>query len=550
VDLGERSASGRLTSPIDGFQTSMPAHVADYAAFALVGGVLYFAAAKLSLALLLPGHPATAIWAPNALLLAALMLLPRRAWWLVFATSAVAHVAAITGVFPPWRLAWQIAFNWTLTASAASALRLLVPDGQPFRKLRSLAIYLAVAVVAIPALVAWLAPNALLALLGGDSAQSPWLAWRISFLSNASAFLVLVPAMVLVASEGTTWFKRATIMRCAEGAVLAAAICLVATVAFSSPAPSPALLYAPLPLLLWAAVRFGVAGIASALFGVSLIAAFEALDTRGLFSGAPVVENIFNLQMFLFAIALPLLSVAVVIDERARAVEATRAGEDALRASLAQIRDLAGRLIGAQEAERMRIARDIHDDYSQQLAAVAIGLSRIRQLPGDGAPDVSPEIVRAQDRVAAVAESLRKLSHELHPGVIQHIGLAQALQTYCEEFADWNAVETDFSVRGTLEPLPSGVDVALYRVAQEALNNVARHAGAKRVAVTLAIGPDSLELVIADDGRGFVREPAGARQSLGLLSIEERVRAVGGTLDIASAPGRGTEVRVGVPLRS
>jgi len=548
VNLGERTASDRLAPPVGGWQVSMPAHAADYVALALAGGVLYFLSAKLSLALLLPGHPATAIWAPNALLLAALLLLPRRAWWLVFATSAVAHFASIAGVFPTWRLAWQIAFNWTLTASAASALRLLVPDGHLFRSLRSLAIYMTVGVAAVPALVAWIAPNALLSLLGVDNAVPPWLAWRISFLSNASAFLVLVPAMVLVASEGATWFRHATLIRCAEGAVLAVAICLVATVAFASPAPSPALLYAPLPLLLWAAVRFGIAGIASALFAVSLIAAFGALETRGLFSGTHAVENIFNLQMFLFAIALPLLSVAVVIDERARAIEAIRAGEDALRASLARIRDLAGRLIGAQEAERMRIARDIHDDYSQQLAAVAIGLSRIRQFPG-GTDDVGAEIIRAQDRVAGVAEALRKLSHDLHPGLIQHIGLAQALQIYCEEFADRNAIETDFSVRGTIGALPQGVDVALYRVAQEALNNVARHAGATRVGVTLTIGHDSLELVIADDGRGFVRDTAAARQSLGLLSIEERVRAVGGTLDIASEPGRGTEVRVRVPLR-
>src|SRR5262249_60217715 len=128
---------------------------------------------------------------------------------------------------------------------------------------------------------------------------------------------------------------QASFAGCAAGVMLAAAIYLVAKLAFETPAPSPALLYTPLPLLLWVAVRFGVAAIASTLFGVALIAALGALETRGPFSGTPAVDNVFNLQMFLFAIALPLLIVAVVIDERARAVEAIQAGEDALRAILA-----------------------------------------------------------------------------------------------------------------------------------------------------------------------------------------------------------------------
>lgn len=549
MDLGEQTASSRLAPPAGGVEAGTLVHAARLAAFAFAGGVLYFAATKLSLALRLPEQPAAAIWVPNALLLAALMLLPVRLWLVAFAAAGAAHVAANAGVYPLWRIAWQIAFNLTLTVSVASTIRLVVPGSLPFRSLRSLAAYLVLAVVAIPALLSWLAPNATLALLGLNDALAPWMAWRTSFLSNAVGFLVLVPAIVLAASQGAGWFRRATPMRCTEGAALAVAIFLVATHAFSTTGPSPALLYAPLPLLLWAAVRFGIAGVASALFGVALIAAFKALETRGPFSGIPAADNVFNLQMFLFAIALPLLILAVVMDERARAVEAIRAGEVALRASLAQIRDLAGRLIGAQEAERMRIARDIHDDYGQRLAAIAIGLSRVRHLVGDSAAGLSAEVVRAQDGVAGVAESLRKLSHELHPGVIRHVGLAQALQAHCEEFAERNRVRTRFSVSGEVDSLPDGLDVAFYRVAQEALQNVARHARASHVDVALALGPDSIGLVIADDGCGFVRDAPGARRGLGLLSLEERVRAVGGRLAVTSEPGRGTAVRVAVPLR-
>ena len=104
-------------------------------------------------------------------------------------------------------------------------------------------------------------------------------------------------------------------------------------------------------------------------------------------------------------------------------------------------------------------------------------------------------------------------------------------------------------MRGAAESLPDGLDVALYRVVQEALQNVARHSRAKHVAVTLALGPDSVELAIADDGRGFARDAAGARRGLGLLSLEERVRAVGGRLDVVSTRGSGTTVKVEVPLR-
>ena len=549
MDVGVPSTPGQLALPVGASPAARkPAGLVLVIAFVLAGAILYFAAAKLGLALRLPGQPAAAIWAPNALLLAALMLLPRRWWWIAFAASVPAHLAANIGAgFPLWRLAWQIAFNWTLTASTVFALRQLVPGRLPFRKLRDLVIYLAVAVLAIPAVLAWIAPNALLQLLGQGSAATAWIPWRSSFFSNAAAFLVLVPAIVLLVSEGATWIQRATVARCIEGIALSSTIWLVSTLAFDRSASSPALLYAPLPLLLWAAVRFGVAGIASALSGVALIAAFGAIDARGPFTGLPAVENLFNLQMFLFAIALPLLILAVLMDERARAAEAIRARDKALHASLAQVRDLAGRLIGAQDAERSRIAQDIHDDHGQQLAAVAIGLSRVAQIMHAKAPEMTAEFDRLQDGIHGLAESLRKLSHELHPGVLRHVGLVQALQTHCEEFAERNSLEADFQARGETGRLPPGLDAALFRVAQEALRNVARHAHATHVGVTLVFTADSLELVIADDGRGFMRE-ASEKRGLGLLSLEERVRAVGGSLEVASEPGRGTEVRVKVPL--
>jgi PAS domain S-box-containing protein len=218
-----------------------------------------------------------------------------------------------------------------------------------------------------------------------------------------------------------------------------------------------------------------------------------------------------------------------------------------LRARNVRIQDLAGRLIAAQEAERTRIAREIHDDVNQELAALAIALSAVRRRLPAGADDVRAELARLQWHTVELSNDLRQLSHELHPGVLKHAGLVAALRGHCAEFRGQHPVEVTFEATGELDGVPADVALCLYRVAQEALRNVGRHAAALRATVILARTDDGLELTVADDGRGFDRTATRRAGGLGLLSLDERVRLVGGSVRIDTEPRRGTTLRVRVP---
>jgi len=221
--------------------------------------------------------------------------------------------------------------------------------------------------------------------------------------------------------------------------------------------------------------------------------------------------------------------------------------QEALRASHRQVQELAGRLITAQETERSRIARELHDDLSQRLAALAIGHSALkRRLPPDRS-DLHDELTRLQQQAVSLADAIHQISHELHPGILQHAGLFAALQAHCAEFGRQQPVEVAFHSTGDLNGVPAEVALCLYRVAQEALQNVATHAQARRVEVAIDPNGAGLEMVIRDNGRGFGPESAG-HSGLGLISMDERVRLVDGTVQISSQKEQGTEVRVRVPL--
>jgi PAS domain S-box-containing protein len=240
----------------------------------------------------------------------------------------------------------------------------------------------------------------------------------------------------------------------------------------------------------------------------------------------------------------------VDITERRRAEEAIREQEAVLRMSEQEIQQLVGRLIAAQEAERSRIARDLHDDTSQQLAGLAIALSGLKRRMGavQGNEDLQGDVASLQERTIALTENVRHLSHDLHPSVLEHSGLVTALTTYCRQVQGEQSVVVTFTTEGDFEPAGKQVALCLYRIAQEALRNVVAHAGARRADVRLRRTGDGAELTIADDGKGFDIARTGERSTgLGLVSINERARLVGGTVSITTELNKGTRVRVQIP---
>jgi len=217
-----------------------------------------------------------------------------------------------------------------------------------------------------------------------------------------------------------------------------------------------------------------------------------------------------------------------------------------------RIRQLAhqfNRTLDARVSERTRIARDLHDDACQEVAGVAVEISNLLHRGGNIRDDnVQQALSTVHTRVASVAESLRLLSHDLHPSVLQHIGLVAALESHCAEVERQHDVQVRFSTSGVVEPITPTVALSLFRVAQEALRNAARHGHARHIRVTVARSDDQLALSVSDDGEGF--DPAGVQRNsgLGLVSIEERVRLVKGHVTVRSEPRQGTAIDVRVPV--
>jgi PAS domain S-box-containing protein len=217
------------------------------------------------------------------------------------------------------------------------------------------------------------------------------------------------------------------------------------------------------------------------------------------------------------------------------------------------LQDLAGRLIAAQELERARLARDLHDDTSQQLAVLSMSLSALkRRLAGlEGGADLLRDMATVQERTAALTENVRHLSHDLHPSVIEHAGLVATLARYCDELSRQKSVSLTFDAPPDFGVIDAAAALCLYRVAQEALRNIVWHAQARHATVRLGRAGDAAELTITDDGRGFDAVKAHkSRRGLGLVSISERVKLAGGTASIVTELGKGTQVRVQVPANA
>jgi len=214
-----------------------------------------------------------------------------------------------------------------------------------------------------------------------------------------------------------------------------------------------------------------------------------------------------------------------------------------LQRSYDRIRDLGARLLNAQESERSRVARDLHDDISQQMALLEIDLEQLAGVVEGDAQDLTAETLhRAQE----IGRSVHDLSHRLHPAKLRLIGLVAALQGLRRELSQ-PAFEITFTHKNVPAALPEELALCLFRIVQEALHNAIKYSRGRKVSVDLEGGPAGLTLTIVDDGVGFDVN-ATWRKGLGLISMRERLEAVGGSLEIHSKPGAGTRLTAAVPV--
>jgi len=207
--------------------------------------------------------------------------------------------------------------------------------------------------------------------------------------------------------------------------------------------------------------------------------------------------------------------------------------------------EMAQNLIQAQEQERVRIGRELHDDINQRLAMLVVELEQLQEI----APDARCRIQELGQQAMEISNDVQALSHDLHSSKLEYLGVAAGIRSWCMEFAERQKMEIHFKsdVRSLL---PLEVGIPLFRVLQEALHNVIKHSGAKWVEVQLREDSGEIHLMVRDSGKGFNVESAMKRKGLGLTSMHERVRLAGGTITIESKTRVGTTIRVRVPFKS
>jgi PAS domain S-box-containing protein len=235
------------------------------------------------------------------------------------------------------------------------------------------------------------------------------------------------------------------------------------------------------------------------------------------------------------------------VNDQKQVEEALRARERSLRHAREGLQKLAAKLLHAQEEERRRIAREMHDDWTQRLALLCIDIAKLEK--HIGAPEKALPLLRTmQEQLVSLSEDVHALSRQLHPAIVDDLGLVEGLRSECASFSRREGIHVVYLPGEVPTSLPKDVALCLYRVAQEALRNIAKHAAVKEARVSLDATGSQLLLCVQDRGVGF--DPAALRcqPGLGLSSMDERVRLIQAGLSVTSAPGQGTTVAVCVPL--
>lgn len=235
-----------------------------------------------------------------------------------------------------------------------------------------------------------------------------------------------------------------------------------------------------------------------------------------------------------------------IVEERTAQLKAT--GRQ-LAEKAAELQRVLSETVDAQEQERERIARDVHDGINQLLVGAMLELtSGLRRLERGAVDEAREAILETQEILREVESEIRRVVFDLHPPLLEGLGLPAALRRLCDEFAAHTDVDCRMTVEGRPVRLPDRVEIGIYRICQEALNNVANHAAAETVSVRLRFGPETVGIEVEDDGKGFDPVLPSTEGHLGMRSMRYRAESAGGRLRVDSTPGSGTKVTACMPL--
>jgi PAS domain S-box-containing protein len=209
---------------------------------------------------------------------------------------------------------------------------------------------------------------------------------------------------------------------------------------------------------------------------------------------------------------------------------------------------VSSQMIEAQEKERSRIARDLHDDICQRLALLSMEIEQAKRLSSDSPADTTQKLQEIRKHCSEITGDVQSLSHQLHSSKLELLGIEAAIRGFCREFARQHEVKIEFTCRNVPKHLPKEISLCLFRVAQEALQNAMKYSGVNLFSLEMLTLEDEIHLAVTDEGAGFDLEAAKRKQGLGLMSMQERVHLMHGLLSVESKPGKGTQVLAVVPL--
>lgn len=485
----------------------------------------------------LPGRSLYLLWLPGPLLLGWLLSLPAWQWrepllaatagtllaLLVVPASAYVGVLASLGEF-----ALVTAVAWVMVRWQQNRPLL---EGY-----RDLTLFLLLACVLLPLCGAWWHAWA----VGAPVADTRDL--RALALCHSVSYLLVVPAVINLGRSIRAPQRRQGLN--VQAAVLAGALlavlALLWTVDWRDGVITPLLSLAPVPILVWALIVFGVPGASVGMLLVATLGTVLGQYGLGPFGFWSPERNLLTAQVWTLGTGLALLFLGALSDQK-------MSSRIKLHRAYQRLGEVTGRMLVVQEEERTRIARDLHDDINQSLAAISIRMSSLRhQLPERERPIVT----ELQDQLLAVSNDIRSISHELHPSILRFTGLASALDAFCNKRNARGSLRLCCSI-DCAPRLGEDSELSVFRIVQEALNNVDRHARASVADVRITVHGSDVVLRVDDDGVGMPSSGSAARApGLGLISMEERARLLGGSLQVSQSPLGGTRIEVRFPVPS
>lgn len=489
----------------------------------------------VSVELWLPGPRMHMLWLPGALLMCALLATPaHRAWMPMLAVCLGAAAVLVPLGLPLLQSLALVAAQCLLVWPVAVLLRVPLAGAPPLQRPRWVLRFVLLAVLGLPLL-----GSGLSALVSPWLGLSPWLGhWSNIALSHATSYALLVPPFVSIAHPGTGAPPRPGVGQLLGIIALAGMFLLTCWFPLGDPfITQPVLLLMSFCVMVYLLLAFGAPSAFIALLLLSL-ACMQISVAHGfpppLGAGR---TSVMAIQVWTIALALALLTLVVVAEQR-------RSLRMSLQAAYERLAELTGRMLLVQEEERARIARELHDDINQSLAAISIQLSGLRrELGGPQRQKVSS--LHAQ--LLQVSGSVRQISHDLHPSILRFTSLACALESLCQTHdGERLHVRCNAEVDAVLD---EDQKLNLFRIAQEALHNVQEHAGARSSTVHLLTEPGEVVLRVEDDGVGI---PDGVLNGygggLGMVTMEERARLIDARLALyrLASGGSAVEVRLAV----